>query len=244
MNCLHVIGDSFAGPAGYVSGYNYDTDYWVNVLSQHMNNIQTNINYAPSRDFQSVIDEWTKLLPYINKSDYLVIIFPTMVRTRLPLDSNEWVTYNYISKNILDNNCDYKTTTRFIGTKSFNPNFHSLEFWGKTYTYEHYVNNLQYQEIINSSEASKYSYLDIIDSLVKMTKCKLYMCTWDSLEYTESYKFLIEDRTKLEYNIKTWETFDDVYKNTNGQTGHKEDIHWSGYMNKLVANYIYNKLSI
>ena len=243
MNYLHVIGDSFAGPCGYIDGYNLDMDYWVNVLSQHMNNIETNINYAASRDFQTVIDEWTKLLPYIDKLDYLVIIFPTMIRTRLPLDENEWITYEYKPKSILGNISDYKRTTRFIGTHSFNPNAHSLEFWGKTYTYEHYVNNLQYQEIINSSEASKYSYLDIIDSLVKMTKCKLYMCTWDKLEYSESYKFLIEDKTKLEYNLKTWETFGDVYEKTNGKSGKMEDEHWSFDMNRIIANYIYNKFN-
>ena len=62
MSCLHVIGDSFAGPCEYINGINIDTDYWVNILSQNMNNIKKNVNYAPSRDFQTVLDEWIKLL--------------------------------------------------------------------------------------------------------------------------------------------------------------------------------------
>jgi hypothetical protein len=239
MNCLHVIGDSFAGPCEYINGINIDTDYWVSILSQSMNNIKTNVNYAPSRDFQTVLDEWVKLLPYINKTDYLVIIFPAMVRSRLPLDSINWLEYTYIN----DDGIDYNRTTRFIGTKSFNPNAHTLEFWGKDYTYEHYLNKLEYQEVINASEASKYSYLDIIDSLIKMTKCKLYMCTWDKFEYSELYKFEIEDRIKLEYNLKYWETFNDVYIKTNGQSGKKEDDHWSFQMNRSIGNYIYNKFN-
>jgi hypothetical protein len=230
MSCLHVIGDSFAGPCEYINGINIDTDYWVSILSQSMNNIKTNVNYAPSRDFQSVLDEWVKLLPYINKTDYLVIIFPAMVRSRLPLDSIDWLKYTYIN----DDGINYNRIERFIGT---------LEFWGKDYTYEHYLNKLEYQEVINASEASKYSYLDIIDSLIKMTKCKVYMCTWDKFEYSELYKFQIEDRTKLEYNLKYWETFNDVYIKTNGQSGKKKDDHWSFEMNRSIGNYIYNKFN-
>ena len=239
MSCLHVIGDSFAGPCEYINGINIDTDYWVNILSQNMNNIKKNVNYAPSRDFQTVLDEWIKLLPYISGTDYLVIIFPTMVRSRLPLDSIDWLEYTYIN----DDKINYNRTSRFIGTKSFNPNAHTLEFWGKDYTYEHYLNKLEYQQIINASEASKYSYLDIIDSLIKMTKCKVYMCTWDTFEYSELYKFEIEDKIKLEHNLKYWETFNDVYTKTNGNSGKKEDDHWSFQMNRSVGNYIYNKFN-
>ena len=70
------------------------------------------------------------------------------------------------------------------------------------------------------------------------------MCSWDEFKYTNLYKFEIEDRIKLEYNLKYWETFDDVYYKTNGQSGKKEDKHWSFEMNRIVGNYIYNKFNI
>ena len=47
---------------------------------------ETIIDAQPSRDANTILENWIKVIPHLKEDDFLVICFPTLTRTRLPFD--------------------------------------------------------------------------------------------------------------------------------------------------------------
>jgi hypothetical protein len=211
----------------------------VEILKELTGNNNIIVDGSPNRDTQTIIDNWIKLLPYLNSDDVLILIFPYSKRTRLALNQSNW----YNTMGIYGYPKDINIINRFIGTELYkNDTKHrfALEFWGNQYTKPELMKMLHPQEIINSSKSYQLNYLEIWKSLSIFTKSKYFLFTWDTLEYKSD---VIMDRTDMEREIGKWDTMDDVWENTNGKEGYKSDFHWSAEYAKLFSNYLYNKIT-
>lgn len=234
MNKVVTIGDSFCTSFdGYKPRPNEEKYFWVSELQKLMPSYNFITDGQPSRDIQTVIDHWIKCIPKMNQDDYLIICLPVFKRTRLPLQEDCFM------KVWNDENRSVFLEGKFVGTNSYEYFMHKLEFWGNEYKRIHFIDNLEYQEIINGSKANQLNQLEIIGSLVQITKCNLYIFSWDNFEYKSTY---IEDREILEKKVGKWETHSDVHTETNGEYGQLGDCHWSFTYNKLFAEYVYKKI--
>jgi hypothetical protein len=228
-NNLFVIGDSFCRDTFYVKPtLNQNKVFWANELSYKLG---TNLicDGEPSRDVQTIIDNWIKVLPHIKPEDYLVICIPFFKRTRLPLSEKN---YQIFEKG------DVKYVNRFVGTPSYDNTNTEIETFGKQYSWKKFEADLKTQEIINGSNASQLNFIEIIESLYHLTNAKKFVFSWDIMDFKS---YIIEDKDVLTKNIGIWETHRDVYYESNGKHGLENDIHWSYKMNILFSEYLYKK---
>ena len=91
-NYIYVVGDSFVMPPNpnHIPNHIKENYYWLDVVSRNHPNHTLFIDGVPSRSFQSVIDNWIKILPRIKENDFLIICLPYIGRTRLPLKEENW----------------------------------------------------------------------------------------------------------------------------------------------------------
>jgi hypothetical protein len=231
-NNLFVVGDSFCRDCFYVKeSPNQNKCFWADDLSDKLN---TNLicDGEPSRDVQTIIDNWIKILPFIEPEDFLVISIPFFKRTRLPLSEKD---YQLFERN------EVKYVNRFIGTASYNNIDTEIETFGKQYTWKEFEKNLRTQEIINGSKANQLNQIEIIESLYTLTNGKKFIFSWDHMDFKSH---VIEDKGVLTKNIGEWETHRDVYYQSNGKYGLESDIHWSFRMNELFSEYLYKKFTV
>lgn len=230
MKKILIIGDSFCGKMDWVLPRpNEDKSYWPDTLKCNLPDYQVIVDSFPSRDVQTIIENWIRAIKHLKSDDFLIICLPYFSRTRLPLSEDHY-TQSEIDEDIL--------YTRFVGTPSFNNNFTSLEFWGREYPWKYFEKELSCQEIINTSISNQKTTIEVIESLIELTKCKTYVFSWDNMDIKSSK---IEDRITLESNIGFWETHRDVFLSTNGIYGLEGDFHWSYKMNLHFGNYVINK---
>ena len=152
-NNLFIIGDSFCRDSFYVKEpLNQNKCFWAQDLSDKLN---TNLicDGEPSRDVQTIIDNWIKILSLIESEDYLVICIPFFKRTRLPLSKKD---YQFFERN------EVKYVNRFIGTASYNNMDTEIEIFGKEYNWKKFEKELKTQEIINGSKANQLNQIEII----------------------------------------------------------------------------------
>jgi hypothetical protein len=94
--------------------------------------------------------------------------------------------------------------------------------------------------MINGSVANELNFLELIESLSKLTKCNKYIFTWD--EFGQMSNF-IRNKDKVKEDVGLFESFNDVFLETNGQYG-KIDFHWSFKMNKIFGKFIVEKIKV
>lgn len=217
------IGDSF------VDGFG---DYLFDHEERPFGNFWIDRGFTPyflgdsSRDAQTILDIWVKYIPYLSANDLLVIILPFFGRTRLP--RNEYVKTFFNDKIPTFYN-------HFIGSKSYTHKENFLEIWGNEYNKEYFNKNLEVQELINGSNASILNYIEVINSLCKITQCKKIVHCWDYKKFDSDNIIYREEMTKL---IGEWETGGQLYERTNGEQGIEGDIHWSDDMNIKFMNFL------
>jgi hypothetical protein len=179
-----------------------------------------------SRDTQTILDIWVKYIPHLSADDLLVIILPFFGRTRLPRNEYRKTFFNDKIPTFYNH---------FIGTKSYTHKVNFLEIWGNEYNKEYFYKNLEVQELINGSNASILNYIEVINSLCKITPCKKIVHCWDYKKFDSDNIIYREEMTKL---IGTWETRGQLYERTNCEQGTKGDIHWSDDMNMEFMNFL------
>jgi len=229
---LFIIGDSFCMDSFYVDPIpNEKKCFWGHELSYKLG---TNLicDGQPSRDVQTIIDNWIKIISLIKPEDYLVICIPFFKRTRLPLSEKhyEFVEYD-----------DIKYINRFVGTPSYINTEKEIETFGNQYNWKKFEEDLRVQEIINGSKANQLNQIEVIESLYSLTNGKKFVFSWDNMDFKS---YIIEDKGMLTTNIGEWETHRDVFYQTNGKHGVENDIHWSFRMNVLFSEYLYKKFTI
>lgn len=230
MNKIFVIGDSFCNDFYWVNPpVGIEKCFWVDDLKNKLPKYEIIQNAQPSRDIQTILDIWIRIINDLNSDDYLLICLPYFRRTRLPLDENNY-TEMKIDDKILYN--------RFVGTASYEQDRELLEFWKNENNSKFYSEKLEYQEMINTSTAYQKTTIEIIESLYKITKSHVYIFSWDDMDIKSEY---IEDKNILTNNIGLWETNHDDYVSANGESGQFGDLHWSHKMQKLFSDYIINK---
>lgn len=214
---LIIIGDSFA------QGVN-DGSFYGSILQERFPWIEVINDGAPSRDSQTIIDHWIKVIPEIRSDDYLVIIIPIMERSRLPLAEKHQSPVT-IGKTILVN--------RFVGTASYNNE--EIEIFGDSFGVDYYKNLLTPQIVINSSKASQTNLFEIVSALIKISPCKKYVFSWNDIDRTDTP---FDDKKILTGKMGGWITLNSEFVNTGGKKGIKGDLHWALETHVLFSEFI------
>ena len=224
MEKIFIIGDSFCTDR---QNENNNLIFWVNELKKNLSTFEIICDGDPSRDVQTIIDNWIKIIPLMNDSDYTIICLPYFRRTRLPLSEK-----NY---RVFENNDKTFYTNRFVGTASYNNEKDNLEIWENNFNWKTFEKLLETQEMINSTNASIKNYIEIIESLIKISKGRKYIFSWDNMDIKSEF---IDDKNMIKNKIGMWETYGDVYIKTNGLYGFDNDFHWSDEMNLKFSKFI------
>ena len=233
-----AIGDSFVVPSTHAKGYKPGEHFWLDIIERENPKFDYFSSGLASRDTQTIIDIWIKLLPNLKETDYLTIILPFFKRTRLPLAKSEWnISVNLGQKDTRR----YDIRNMFIGTASYNEGNNLLEFWGKEHNQKYYLDNLEFQEIINASKASQINFIEVIKSLKEITKAHTYIISWDRMDYKSDD---IDDRDKITKELGKWETLWNDWDNSNGELGIQYDEHLGLEMHKSMAKFILQKHGI
>jgi len=232
---LFVIGDSFTVPCRYTKGWD-DSVFWIERLRDllKLNDVDIIVDGLANRDVQTILDNWIKLIPYLNQNDRLVICLPYFRRTRVSVEESHWYkSYRPYPKGI-------KIINRYIGPQMYNPTHISLEFWKKELKQEELMKMMQNQEIINSTTSSQLNQIEVVESLIKLTPCDNFIFTWDTMEHQVEF---IKDKSFLTKEIGFWQTLNDQWYETNGEIGQKNDFHWGSEFNIKFADYLFLKFN-
>jgi hypothetical protein len=222
MSKILIIGDSFVG----VGRPTHDS--WVDIIMDNFES--TYVDSQPSRDVQTILDKWTCSIPNLNLDDFLIIMLPPFLRTRLPFNKTHFWD-DRLSGNLT-------ITNRFVGIHKYEPSVDLIDVF-ESQKIDDYNTIIQTMQLINSSKAASLNYLDIISSLYKITPCKVLIFSWDEMDEKLD---IIEDKSKIQNNLGYWGTSHNEYIKTNGKSGREHDHHWDDETHILFANYIKNKL--
>jgi hypothetical protein len=233
MKKIVIIGDSFC--RAYLRSKTRPGEkfcFWVDELKSYLSDdYEIVLDAQPSRDANTILENWIKILPQLNENDFIVVCFPSLCRTRLPFHESN---YEYLKS--LDERINI--VNRFYGTASYDNSYQHLEYWGNEYDWKYFEENLKYQEMINGSVANELNFLDLIESVSKLTKCDKYVFTWDKFGQTSDY---IRNNQDVKNDVGIFETFNDVFLETNGECG-IPDGHWSFKMNEIFCKFIIEKI--
>lgn len=222
---LLILGDSFAMPS-------VDESFYGNIIKDTYPDLSMIWCGAPSRDTQTVIDIWIKTIPSIREKDYLIVVIPDFSRTRLPLTKRDWV--------VAPMSWGSEITDRFIGTNSYIEGT-EVESFGNRITRSQYSEILEPQRIINSTKAYEENYFEIISSLKKLTKCKVYVFTWMEIECPED---IMDNKIRIKEKIGIWEGLKDLFSRGEGDISWKYDHHWSVNTHKAFADFIIGEFNL
>lgn len=194
-------------------------------------------NYSGgSMDMQTIIDFWTKNLIKIKENDIVIVNLTESSRSRLSLIDKHIYTgphhpheseyeeksyFNYI------NNGHMISNIMIEAIKEMNLSDKN---------YENYINITTYDRM---QKAIILNYFEIVENLYKLTNTKnKFVWCWNE-QYISDF---IYDKNRIINEITGyWETQNDVYLKTNGQSGFREDSHLSDGCNTSLANYLYKR---
>jgi hypothetical protein len=236
MNKVMIIGDSFCMKCiENIKTRPYEENcFWGDLVKlEFKDNFEVIIDAQPSRDANTILENWIKVTSGLTEKDFLIVCFPSLTRTRLPFDKTDYKILQSSDEKI-------KIVNRFYGTASYDNTYQQLEYWGNQHNWRHFEENLKYQEMINGSSANELNFLDLIENLSKITKCNKYIFTWD--EFGQMSNF-IRNKDKVKEDVGLFESFNDVFLETNGQYG-KIDFHWSFKMNEIFGKFIVEKIKL
>jgi hypothetical protein len=231
---LWIIGDSF-------TGLSVDASCWVSHILKHFDGNTHHVSSAGSRDVQTILDIFLRNLYRIDKNDLVILAIPTLQRIRLPrktpIQDVELSNELFFAKD-KDEYKDY-----FIGLFNYQENNELKELeeplTGVTYAQfedENSKFNPWLMHIINTSNANKLNFEEIITSLKKYLSFELYLFSWSN-DFDDN---IVECRNLLSSKFD-WETLHDEYKKSDGKEGAKDDCHWSKKAHFEFANHIISK---
>jgi hypothetical protein len=240
-NKLIILGDSFCtgftihrtmtGDINDIQNY-----FWVNDLQKHYENTHELIlDSYPSRDIQTIIDNWIKLIKHINKEDILIVGVPFFSRIRVPLATKDFQIKDYD----ID---DFSIINRFVTHHSWYKTDSEKLYLGDSVVekkdLDFHVTFLE--QLYFNSEGVEQNYNEVIKSLYDLTNCKKYFFSWDNMKNRLEEIEYKDDLTKK----LGWTTLDDLYNDTDGKFGRKGDFHWDYRFQKKFANYLIEKFKI
>jgi hypothetical protein len=214
---LIIIGDSFAQPTNCPSFYGY-------TLQERFPEIDVKFDGNPSRDVQTILDHWIKVIPELRSEDYLIVVFPTMGRTRLPLAEKHHDSIVVGGTELVN---------RFRGTDSYYNE--EIEFFGDSYDRKYFYNLLIPQMAINATKVAEDNFLEIVRSLIKLTKARKYIFCWREMDRSD---IPFDDRKDVTRKIGKWITLHSEYVSSGGKKGVKDDLHWAEETQIAFSNFI------
>lgn len=225
---LFILGDSFCYNIVKHDGNDY---LWVdNIKNYFSDNYEIVVSAYPSRDAQTIIDNWIKILPTLTKDDIIIICIPFYTRIRVPLIKDDYMITKWSDGEIIN---------RFITHHS----------WYLTDSEHLYINEekilksdldekvIFFESLFYENESVEKNYNEVIESLYKLTPSKKYIFSWDDMKYQTN---VIEYKKQLTEKIG-WITSGELYNETNGKSGQINDSHWDYRTHENFANYIIEK---
>jgi len=228
-NKIYVLGDSFCTHSSLSSGgLGY---FWVNEFHKQFEDTHDLIlDSMPSRDVQTIIDNWIKLIKHIKKEDILIVCIPFFLRIRVPLHPKDFMVDRYDEFSIIN---------RFVTHHSWYTS--DLE---KIYIGDEIIEKDRLDEYIIfleqlffNSDAVEKNYNEVIKSIYDLTDCGKYIFSWDDMKNTIEE---IEYKNQLDSKLG-WSTLDDLYKKTNGNEGKLGDLHWDYKFQEKFVGYLLEK---
>jgi hypothetical protein len=246
---IWIIGDSFTG-----MGANENS--WQYILYKNFVGMHIYVSSKGSRDVQTIFDIFLKNLYKINPNDFVILMFPTLTRFRLPLEYKH-IDVEWSSDLVRDKIGDVHTTS-FIGNSAYTSQVSSIppkneeeEFNRRQFLLEWPLNHLNpsmfepnpndkeqnfanITQLINSSKVMIDNWNAILKSIQSYVPFKLLYYSWAN----ELDASIVNTKSVLTNELGMWKTLNDEYNETNGQFGKKDDVHWSESMNIEFAENI------
>lgn len=229
MNKIFIIGDSFCFSGHVHKGHEY---FFANYLKEEFKDThEVVVDAYPSRDVQTIMDNWIKIIPSLTEDDILIIGIPFFTRIRVPLAEKFYVTTEW---------SDGKLETRFVTHHSwYHADNQSLYINGNDVTKEELDEKIQFlEQMYFEHDGVEKNYNEVLQSLYKLSNCKKYMFSWDTMVNRIPEMEYKDDITN---KIGPWTTIDDVYKETNGEHGIANDIHWDYRFQEKFSKYLIDK---
>jgi len=227
INKLYILGDSFSANGSDRRKNPSGKDaFWVDSLREYYDVYK----YAESsRDTQTILDTWIKLLPQINENDFIIVGFPYFNRWRFPRSEKAYKK-------------EHDLWIRHISSEGqYNVRNGDLEFYAKDTPMEPLLERLIDNQIIHSSVASSLNNKELIESLTKISKCGVL--TWSWTRFRTGFKPEgLYDKTDLEKELGYWGTQDEMYTKSDGKFGYSGDLHWDEQTHHLFLNFVKNKI--
>jgi hypothetical protein len=231
-NKLIILGDSFCAENAMSADINELQNYfWVNDLKKKFETTHELIlDSKPSRDIQTIIDNWIKLIKYINKDDILIIGVPFFLRIRVPLANKDFEIKNYDEFSIIN---------RFVTHHSwYKTDSQKLYIGGEVIEKKDLDSHVKFLEALYfNNEGVEQNYNEVMKSLYDLTNCRKYFFSWDNMKNRLEEIEYKDDLTKK----LGWSTQHDLWVDSNGKFGRKDDLHWDYRFQKKFANYIIEK---
>ena len=230
MSKLWIIGDSFAG-----SGKK-GQETWTQQICSKFKGREYQVSSKGSRDFQTILDIFLRNLKSIEKNDFVILIIPSLIRTRLPLVNPQIDVEhsNLIIDNEKKNILDYFLSTTMYRNESKNLEFSLLEEPLTGIDEFEVRNKSEFWSIVNSSNASKKNYIEILKSLKEYLPFEIFIWSWEN----EIESDIVMNKNEITKMIGFWHTLNDLHKETEGKDGKLGDAHWSLKTHKAFADYL------
>ena len=236
-----VIGDSFCDSrwSVFINRYLQSTNY-------PNPNITKFYNYAEgSCDTQTIIDNWTKLLPYMSESDVIVVCVSDISRARYPKQSE----FVYTLPHLPNPNRGPQINSYFrYAPVGFTPKIvdnakHKLDV---PFTdMEEFSKFCRLENTILATKSYDNSKIDIIEALYELTPChKKFIYTWTNDDILKSECIHSKDWVTNNVLNGNWETQHDVWLKTNGKEGVNQDFHLSDNCDKIMADYFIKEFQL
>ena len=219
INRIFIIGDSFCDYHEHNKEdfENEDNPHikWNQWLSWEYPNVEIVNDAFGSRDLQTIIDNWTKLIPQLKSNDFLILCIPSYFRQRVPLRKEDWQNKQWSGGDIIN---------RFVTHHSwYTTDSQHIYVGDDVVTKIHLDEQIQFFESLNACKAVSNNYTELINALYDITPCKKYLFSWDDLNPSSEY---IDTKSILREKMGMWTTQNKLYEETNGKFGSKGDFHW------------------
>lgn len=228
-NKFFILGDSFC----YGGHIHKEREYFFanDLRKEFKDTHEVIVDAYPSRDVQTIIDNWIKLIPHLTKDDILVVAIPFFTRIRVPLAAKDYMMTEW---------SDGELETRFVTHHSwYHAENQSLYINGIDVSKEELDKKIEFlEQMYFEHDGVEKNYNEVIKSLYDITNCSKYLFSWDNMKNQIPE---IEYKDEITKKIGSWTTIRDVYLETNGEYGIEHDFHWDYRFHPKFSKYLTEK---
>jgi hypothetical protein len=239
-NAFWVIGDSFCDSRWSCTVTRYlQTKYSSTSITRFY-------NYAEgSSDTQTIIDNWTKLLPHMREGDVMVACVSDISRARYPTHAEHVHTLPFEPNPY--NGPKINSYFRYAPV-GYDPSVESQHTYKLDVPFSDMDEFAKFAKLENTILATKSydnSKIDIIEALYKITPChKKFIYTWTKDDILKSDYIYSKDWLTENLFNGNWETQHDDWIRTHGELGREQDFHLSDGCDKLMAEYFIKEFNL